>query len=403
MKTFTLSLLSAMFALTGYAQTKGAHGETIDVHGIITAPPADAELRQYDREGQFVTFNTDDQNLYAYEVNDRVEIAVCADGTYFIKDPVSQVKTGAWVYGTRTGNELRVPAAQKLKYDEIDGTYLQTFQCLLTPMGDIEDNYSDFVFQITPLSSGAEALALQPFAPDTYLYSMIGALWTDAMYSIEAIGDFDVVLTYDASNADGIYENPVVLPAGIQMKSYMMHAYSYNATAENNYRPKYIDAPLQIGIDGGDFYVKGLYYFTPEYVVKGKLKGNIVTFPQHQFLGQDARGVDIFALAVKYGVDEDGVEVFVDGASWTLTYDASTDCYFGDEDGGVRFARNRYYRYGNSYETIDEILIYPDESSSLATISTLPDAATPMYRLDGRRAQQRQGLLIRDGKITFSK
>lgn len=407
MKTFTLSLLSAMTAMaavTVQAQTTGTHGETLDAHGIIIAPPADAELRSYDREGLFVAYSEQDQNLYANEINDRVEIAVCTDGTYFVKDPVSQVKTGAWVCGKRSGNELRIPAAQPLDYDESDGTTLQTFHCLLTPMGDIEDGYADFVYKITPLSNGAEALALQPYATDTYAYSMMGALWTDAMFTIEAIGDYDVILTYDPSNVDGEYDAPVVLPDGISLRAYTMHAYSYLYTAENGYRPTYIDAPLQIGSVGDDVYVRGLYYFLPELVVKGHREGNVVRFPQHQFLGKDDRGVDIFALAVKYGVDEDGVEVFVDGASWTLTYDAANDFYFGDEDGGVRFARNRYYRYGNSYETLDEILIYPDESgNSLEAIQQQPARSARTFGLDGRKAMERKGLIISDGKVMLCK
>lgn len=406
MKKFTLFLVSALVAVTGFAQTKGAHGETIDANGIITAPPADAELRSYDREGYYVIYGIDDEgygSLFPYEANGQIDIAVCADGTYFIKDIVSQVKSGAWVIGTRTGNELRVPAGQKLFFDPSDGTFLKTFRCLFTATGDVEDNYDDFIFEVSPLTNGGEALAFQSYPDPSYLYNFLGAVWTDSNASIEAIGDYAVTFTYDPSNVGSEYETAVVLPEDIELKSYILHAYSYAYSAENNYKDTYIDADIQIGYKGDDMYIVGFYYFTPEFVIKGKRNGNIITFPQHQFLGRDGRQVDIYAISVKYGVDEDGDETFVDGENWTLEYDPSADCYYGDEDGAVRFARNRYYRYGNQYDTIDEILIYPAPNSSIESISNKPAAEAKAFDLQGRRVSELKGLVVKGGKVILSK
>lgn len=404
MKKNLLSLVAVFVAMSASAQTMGEHGETIDANGIITAPPADAELRVYDNEGYYVVYGEDEMGygqLYPFEINDRAEIAVCTDGTYFMKDPVSQVKTGAWVYGTRVGDELHVPAGQKLLYDQSDGTSLSTFRCLFTAAGDIVDNYEDFIFKITPMTNGGEALAFQPYESNAYLYNFYGAVWNDAMASIEAIGDYAMTLTYDPSNVGGENDQPLTLPEGIELKPYTLHAYSYAYTAENNYKPTYIDANIQIGNVDDDVYIVGFYYFTPEFIIKGKRNGNVITFPQHQYLGSDGRGVDIYAISVKYGVDEDGVEVFVDGENWTLTYDAASDCYYGDEDGGVRFARNRYYRYGNQYDTLDEILIYPSEGSHIETISTHTDAEA--VDLNGRRTSELKGLVIKNGSIMLCK
>lgn len=405
MKKFTLTLASAIVALTGLAQTTGSHGETIDANGIIIAPPTDAEMRTYEREGYFVLYGEEDgyAALYPYEINDRMEVAVCADDTYFIKDPVSQVKTGAWVMGVRMGDELHVPAGQKLQYDESDGTYLQTFRCCFDAFGNIDDNYEDFIFEIRSLSNGGEVLSFMSYESNYYMYNFMGAVWTDAMFSIEAIGDYAVTLTYDPTAVDGEYENPVVLPAHIQLKPYIMHAYSYAYSAENNYRDTYIDANIQIGFDNDDMYIVGFYYFTPEFIIKGKRNGNVVTFPQHQYLGEDGRGVSIYALAVKYGVDEDGIEVFVDGENWTLTYDPTLDCYFGDEDGGVRFARDRHYRYGNQYDTLDEILIYPSGDNHVEAISTLQSKSEKDFDLNGRSASELKGLVIKNGKVVLYK
>lgn len=404
MKKFTLSLASAIVAHSGLAQTSGSHGETIDAHGIIIAPPADAELRSYDREGYFVIYGEDDgyAALYPYEINDRVQIAVCADDTYFIKDPVSQVKTGAWVMGVRMGDELHVPAGQKLQYDESDGTYLQTFRSCFDAVGNIDDNYEDFIFEIRSLSNGGEVLSFMSYESNYYIYNFMGAVWTDTYSSIEAIGDYAVTLTYDP-DASSEENTPIVLPANIQMKPYIMHAYSYAYTAENNYRDTYIDANIQIGFDDDDMYIVGFYYFTPEYIIKGHRNGNTIYFPQHQYLGQDGRDVPIYAIAVKYGVDEDGVEVFVDGENWTLTYDPTLDCYFGDEDGGVRFARDRHYRYGNQYDTLDEIMIYPSGESHVDAISSLSKDNDTVFSLDGRRLNKAKGLVIKNGKVTLCK
>lgn len=418
MKRFTLFLLSAVAGFSAMAQnTNGAHGELKDPNGVIIGAPNGLEAHVYKREGFFALFSshvdqgdgTEGYGLETYEDNKTSAFVECEDGTVFIQNFLSQTEYNTWVEGKREGNIIRIKNKQPIYHDKETGYNVRLLRNVFL-LGedlafDLIENYDDIILEVSEVAGG-ERLELQKWGfDDVYSYSFVGACYDDPAATIimhysnmPYMGDFDTVFTYDPNyDPDSYTESAIEIPDGMPMKTYNCHAYSYNQTAAHNYQATYIDYDIHIGIQGDKVFIQGLYYFTPEYTVMGIKEGNTIKFPQHQFLGYDGRGVDIYACAVAYGYDEDGDETFVDAENWTLTYEPEEDVY----DAGasvIRFARNPYYHYGNSYESIDEIVITPKNESGIQTVES--GAGMPnFYDLGGRRANFGKGILVgTDGK-----
>ena len=384
-----LLLLAAfsVFATLSFAQTKGPHGETIDAHGIITAAPADAAVKEFTRTGMAIYFNEEDGMAYKVEQSGTIKVAFCADGSVFFQDIVSRANFGTWVVGTLSGNDITVKTRQPVYYDPVYNATVSIIRYHVE-MG-IEDLPDDIHFTYRTEDSGREVLALQE-CPE--FSNTVGTVWDDDD-QIQELGDYATELVYDDNYIPSEYDTEVIIPDGVKMQAYNCYAYTY-------LHDKYINYEIQLGYSGNDLYISGLYTAEPTYTVKGRREGNIVTFPQYQYLGLDGRAVPIYAVAVGYGIDEDGVEVFVDSKDgWSLSYNPATGIYNG-ELSVVRFARNPYYAYGNSYDSIDEIVISPMPESE--GIGVLAPATTSqqesLYNLQGRHINgNAKGLYIQGG------
>ena len=370
----TLLLLAAFAAATfSFAQTKGTHGETIDAHGIITAAPADATVKEFTRTGMSVFYNDEDGLAYKVDQSGTIKVAFCADGSVFFQDIVSRAAFGTWVVGTLSGNDITIKTHQPVYYDPVYNATVSIIRYSVE-MG-IENLPDDIHFTYRTEDSGREVLALQD-CPD--YNNTVGTVWDDDD-QIQELGDFATELVYDENYVPSEFDTEVIIPDGVKMETYNCYAYTY-------LNDRYINYEIQLGYSGNDLYISGLYTAEPTFTVKGHREGNIVTFPQYQYLGIDGRAVAIYAVAVAYGVDEDGVEVFVDSKDgWSLSYDPATGDYNG-ELSVVRFARNPYYAYGNSYDSIDEIVISPmPEGIGVLAPATHDSLPMTRYDLQGRR------------------
>ena len=118
----TLLLLAAFAAATfSFAQTKGTHGETIDAHGIITAAPANATVKEFPRTGMSVFYHDEDGLAYKVDQSGTIKVAFCADGSVFFQDIVSRAAFGTWVVGTLSGNDITIKAwEQTLTINHLD-------------------------------------------------------------------------------------------------------------------------------------------------------------------------------------------------------------------------------------------------------------------------------------------
>lgn len=376
-------LLLATFAVAtlSFPQTKGAHGESIDAHGIITAAPENAVVKEFNRTGQFLYYNQEEEMIYKVEQSGTIKVAFCEDGTVFFHDLVSRAQFNTWVKGTLKDGTITIKTRQPVLYDEVYNATVSIIRYSVD-MG-IDNLPDDIKFTYRVEESGREVLALQD-CPD---YSnTVGTVWDDDD-QIQELGDYASELIYDENYKPSEYDTEVILPDGVKLETYNCYAWSYR-------NERYMNFEIQLGYSGDDMYIAGLYISEPDAVLKGHRNGNIVSFPKYQYIGLDGRAVPIYAVAVTYGQDEEGNEIFVDADNWTLTFDPATGDYNGNNS-VVRFARNPYYAYGNSYESLDEIVISP-MPESIGVLAPATHDSLPMSRFDlqGRRINGHQGGIV---------
>lgn len=410
MKKLTLLLISALAGLCSYAQSVGEHGELIGQYGAIYKMPDGAPTKTYSLMGTKAVYEEADEEqgleagVYTLDIVRNIEIVEFEDGTMFFKDLVTDAAYGSYVKGIRTFDEdgeaefVRIPVGQILAHDKNSDSNILLMRFNFvddTEEQDIVNCTDDLVFSVT--KSGDSEILTE--LNDQIYYNFYGAMLDNEAQNIVAIGDAAVTMTYNASA--GEYDEMLSMPAGVTPKIYNCHAYSYaQSTAYNE--DKYVDFDVEVARDGDDVYIKGLYFYQNaeavnpiSNVVKGKMVDGEVIFPQHQYIGIDGRGADIYVVAM--GSSEDGY-YFEARDSWSLIYDAENDTY----DGGasiVRFNPIAFYKAGvYAYESIDEIFLSPKDSEGINTVLA-PESNSSIYDLQGRPVMgSRAGLYIKNGK-----
>lgn len=409
MKKFTLFLFSAVAALGAFAQTVGEHGELIGQYGAIYKMPEGAPVKTYSLMGTKAVYEEADEEqgieagIYTLDVVRNIEIVEFEDGTMFFKDLVTDAAYSSYVKGQRTFDDdgeaefVRIPVGQVLAHDRNSDSNILLMRFLFVDDetgSDIQNCTDDLVFSIT--KSGDSEILTE--LNDQIYYNFYGAMLDNDAQNIVAIGDAAVTMTYNASAGEN--DEMLSMPAGVPTKTYNCHAYSYAQSSAYN-EDKYVDFDVEVARDGNDVYLKGLYFYQNadainpiSNVLKGKWVDGEVVFPQHQYIGIDGRGADIFAVAM--GIDESGY-YFEGRDSWSLLYDAENDTYDGGES-IVRFNPIAFYKTGvYAYESIDEIFLSPKDSEGVNSVLA-PSADSSIYDLSGRKLNAaHKGLYISQG------
>lgn len=413
MKRFTLFLFSAVAALCSFAQTVGEHGELIGQYGAIYQMPEGAPVKTYSLMGTKAVYVEADEEqgteagVYTLDVVRNIEVVEFEDGTMFFKDLVTDAAYGSYVKGQRVVDAdddedvtemVYIPMKQILAHDRNSDCNILLMRFLFVDDvdgSDIQNCEDQLVFSVQKFGESETLTQLN----DQIYYNFYGAMLDNAQQSIVAIGDAAVTMTYNA--ASGESEEMLEMPAGVATKTYNCHAYSYaQSTAYDT--DKYVDYDVEIARVGDDVYLKGLYFYQNveainpiSNVIKGKWVDGEVIFPQHQYIGIDGRGADIYVVAM--GVTEDGY-YFEARDSWSLIYDAENDTYDGCES-IVRFNPISFYKPGvYAYDSIDEIFLTPKSSEGIVGVENNAKAA-PIYDLQGRKVKDAQkGLFIMEGK-----
>lgn len=119
-------------------------------------------------------------------------------------------------------------------------------------------------------------------------------------------------------------------PEGLETSEFVVTAMSYAAMANITYK-------AQVGIDGNEMYIKGLFEQLPEAWVKGTIEGDQVTFAPDQYMGKvsivdqfDGTDLGEWDAWMEYTVDFDSY------CAATLTYNAEQGV-ISDEQGGLLF------------------------------------------------------------------
>jgi hypothetical protein len=262
---------------------------TTDEHGIITEP-GEGTVKVYKVAGS------------GYDYGDLVglsgttKIVESTDGFVYIRNIVTYYNTGAWVKGTKSGNTITVPAKQPLFYSSnYDATISARWSTVsgnsILPVDETAENFTftvDETAQTISLNGTSESL-------------MISAIWDDddswTGYSV-----WETVYTYDHD-----YVAPTIVtvtpPAGLETTTWYTKGQTYS---NGGFR-----GTVNLGFDGNDVYVQGIFSDFPEAWMKGTIDGTTVTFKDLQLQGT-------YQDYTIYAVGTDGSDL----TDFVMTYDA---------------------------------------------------------------------------------
>ncbi len=316
--------------------------ETVDDHGIITAPD-EGVTKYYTRTG--TAFYYASGSVYDEDQSGIVTILEAEGGKVYIKNPVSHYSQGTWVEGTKDGNTITVAAGQPLawntQYSATLGLYWGNAQSTGTGNtytkgeGDITFTVDDEAGTITLDGSSDQKI--------------IGIFWDDDN-SWSGYGDYNSVWTlnteYEPASTD-----PIVLPDGAEVQNW--YAEGTGSAA--------VPTDVKVAFVGNEVYISGLTSNFPDAWIKGTLDGTTVTFSKFQFVGMYSSTMPIWAV----GADSDTGNL----QDFTMTYDSEAQTLALDANQLIVFNAAEDRMYYLNY--IESLTIYA-EAPAPAVIETLP-------------------------------
>ncbi len=320
--------------------------ETVDDHGIITAPD-EGVTKYYTRTG--TAFYYSSGSVYDEDQSGIVTILEAEGGKVYIKNPVSHYSQGTWVEGTKDGNTITVAAGQPLawntQYSATLGLYWGNVQSTGTGNtyikgeGDITFTVDDEAGTITLDGSSDQKI--------------IGIFWDDDN-SWSGYGDYNSVWTlnteYEPASTD-----PIVLPDGAEVQNW--YAEGTGSAA--------VPTDVKVAFVGNEVYISGLTSNFPDAWIKGTLDGTTVTFSKFQFVGMYSSTMPIWAV----GADSDTGNL----QDFTMTYDSEAQTLALDANQLIVFNAAEDRMYYLNY--IESLTIYA-EAPAPTVIETLPYANT---------------------------
>ena len=262
----------------------------------------------------------------------------------YIKNIISQYACNSWVKGTLNGNTITIDFPQKaMEQTGTDFYYrLMTF--------DAEEQWyvpSDEVKSITLNYDAATGAITTPLGSDLQTGNIIVGLtgnYEDGE-SWVGYGDWDINMT-------AMDKEPVKAPEGLETSTYAVVAEGISGHI------------AQVGFDGDDVWVKGIYENMPEAWVKGTISGDKVIFKNGQFMGAD-EVVGYFQYLVSANAEtlwddyfeEWYTEYSLSDTDITFDYDAATKTLSNSSTFLVNAGTDEVY-YAAAY---DKAKIYPYE------------------------------------------
>ena len=284
-------------AISNGRLTAPKKAESVDVHGIITAP-GDGVVKVYKNAGS--GYYVSNQQVYKTAQSGTTQIVECEDGTVYFKDIVSTGSYGVWVKGTKVGNTITVPTKQPVAYSSDYGATISVRWGALSGQNVVAaDNTADnFTFVVDDV---AGTISLQGTSEDLFM----ATLWDDDD-SWTGYGVYETVYTYDH---DYVAPTTVTVtpPAGLETETWYASGHTYS----QNSGQVAFESTIKVGFDGSDVYLQGVFSRFPDAWMKGTISGSTVTFAGLQVQG-DYSGYTIYAT----GGDNSGLIDYV------MTYDA---------------------------------------------------------------------------------
>ena len=243
-----------------------------------------------------------------------VQMVEGEDGYVYLSHMASEYPVNTWTRFEREGNTLVMNGIQAI-YQEYDYDYDEDFIVYLAPMELVVDDNEVGSFVVPDdcryvLNIGEDG-SLTAADPNMLLgvcvHTLNDALQGNDVWIWKGFGDRDI-------NMVPTSVEPVSIPEGLEVANWVID-------------DGYVNAFVQVAIDGDDFYVNGVDRSIPDAWIKGKIADGKVTFPSGQYLGAD---MEIFYYSYFCGAtfvdetDEEGEVVRVASLadSSVFAYDA---------------------------------------------------------------------------------
>lgn len=256
----------------------------------------------------------------------------------YIKNIISQYATNSWLKGTINGSKITIDFPQKameqsgseyyvelLSYDANEGWFAPAEKQTLT----LNYNATNGTISCpvgSAISTGDEIIGL-----------------VDATEGWTGYGDFAFSMTE-------MNDEPVTAPEGLETSDFAVVADGFQGTI------------AQVGFDGNDVWVQGLYPSMPNAWVKGTIDGNKATFKSGQFMGADdnAGYFQYFVSATAEEAWDDNYQEYytlysLSDADVVFDYDAATRTFSNSSCFLVNAGTSKVF-YAAAY---DKAKIYP--------------------------------------------
>ena len=275
---------------------------------IITEQP-EGELKTYQRSGGAIYYSWG-YLFSTYQDGGAMQIVFADDGnTVYLKDPISQVSTGAWVKGWigTNGKTLTVPLNQHiLYYDDMGyGLILAWVDVWADDNGNVHQSTNSDIQQAIFTIHDDGTISLNGSSGDVEAFecSGLGLVYDDDL-SWTGYADWKSVYTpFDGT--------PVDLPEGAVLEDYSMSYVDSYGSASGKM--------VKVALMDNDIYVQGFSSYVPDGVMKGTLNGNKVVFPSDQYIGiGSSMFINMMGIDADY-MTLDNLEFDYDAATRTMT------------------------------------------------------------------------------------
>lgn len=250
------------------------------------------------------------------------------------------------------------------------------------------------------VNDGSQALSRQLSAKGADSKDQVSGLkFQGSSFKFQGSGQQGAGSMHHAAAATG-NTDLVQVPAGLQTSEFVVTAMSYAAMADISYS-------AQVGIDGNEMYIQGLFELLPEAWVKGTIEGDQVVFAPDQYVGQvhltdqyDGSDMGYWDAWLAYTLDFDTY------TSMTLSYDAEAGI-LSDEQGGLAFlALDDDFNVAEAlaYLRLTDAGIYEEVSTELVTppASMVPAGVEVSFtRLTTEVAETATGMMGFDGNDLY--
>ena len=243
--------------------------------------------------------------LYAEISNKVAEVVFGNGGKVYIKDIITQYSTGGWIEGTLSGTTISFKLPQPV-LDYYGTTYYAMMMNLSTDGTTYEkaanqkltfelDRRTGTITSTSNLASGNR---------------VIGLAAEDGSWA--GYADWNISFKQ-------VTEQPAEAPEGIETAAYAITA------------PGVVGSTVQVGFQGNEVWVQGIYANMPDAWIHGTISGNVATFPNKQYLGADlVNGYFQYLVSAKKeevydeDYDETYYEYTLDNSNITFAYDPNT-------------------------------------------------------------------------------